>query len=101
MARLLVCTGVTYLDRIRVRVVQDALTEALPLYWERRAQMFEWAHHRPGDHVGTEMTVELIEEKNLELQDLADECRRRGRAREGLGVDFWGPVLDQLMEESE
>ena len=50
-----------HLEHFRLRVLQDALTEATAAYWKRRAQAFEDAAPRPGDFNGRASRAELQE----------------------------------------
>lgn len=42
-----------HVEHFQRRVLQDAMTDATAAYWRRRADTFEWARPRPGDHLGT------------------------------------------------
>ena len=91
-----------YIDRFRERVVQEAIAEALPAFWERRAELFEWAMSKPGDRPGTDMTHEQQLARDRWLQVLADECRARAAVRERLDADqWWGPIIKGLIEEAK
>lgn len=39
------------------RIIQDAIAEATPSYWDRRAETFEDCRPRPGDWLGTDPTA--------------------------------------------
>lgn len=41
------------------RLIQDAITAALPGQWERRARVFESARPRPGDYLGAASAADL------------------------------------------
>lgn len=43
------------------RVVQEAITVALPSYWRQRAAVLEWARPRPTDFNGGATTVEVAD----------------------------------------
>lgn len=58
------------------RVLEDALTEALPAYWERRAQALEDARHGPQDAPGRADADELAR-RARELDEAAQGCRDR------------------------
>jgi len=90
-----------YIDQFRERVVQEAIAEALPAFWHRRAELFEWAMSKPGDRLGDDMTPELQQRRDELLQLLADECHTRASVREKLGEDWWGPIIKGLVEEAK
>lgn len=90
-----------YVDRFRERVVQEALAQALPAYWLRRAELFEWAVSKPGDRPGTEETAEQQVKRDELLLALAQECRQRAAVRETLDGDWWGPIIKGLVEEAK
>lgn len=65
-----------FLDRFRVRVLQDALTEAEAAYWDRRADTFEAARPRPDDFTG-QATPQQLARRAARLTDVAQACRAR------------------------
>lgn len=85
-----------YVERFRARVIQDALAEALPGYWLRRAECFESARHRPGDFRG-ESTDEQLAARDAALVALVDECRRRASHREALDQQWWRPLIEEAL----
>jgi hypothetical protein len=60
------------IDHFRARVLQDCLSQALPMTWLDRARAFKDAAPRPGDYHG-EATQE-------ELRDRFNRCRATARA---------------------
>lgn len=62
------------LGRVLVRALEDALTEATPDYWTRRAEVFEQARPRPDDFVGRATRNELAA-RDARLVDAARACR--------------------------
>jgi len=68
-----------YVDRFRQRVLQDAIVEAVPAYWRRRATVF--------DQVGTPA-----------CDDIATACRRHANLVEqtGLAADVLVELVDEL-----
>lgn len=67
-----------HVDRIRARVLQDALSEATAAYWRRRAQWFRWAAPRPEDYTG-QATPEELDARRQRLLGLAEQCERRAQ----------------------
>lgn len=57
------------------RAIEDALSEATPGYWRRRAAALEAARPRPGDFPGRASEAELAE-RDRRLADAASACRR-------------------------
>lgn len=62
-----------HVERVRVRVVQDALAEALASYWSRRAAAFRHARPRPGDYTGQATEADLAETYRR-LEEIAVAC---------------------------
>jgi hypothetical protein len=67
-----------YVDHFRNRVLQDALTEAWPTYWERRARALEAARPCPGDFHGN-ATREDLRAQWCRLTEAARACRARAQ----------------------
>lgn len=65
-----------HIEHFRKRVVQDALTEAMADYWNRRAAVMEWARPRPDEFHG-EATTEQLREQWYRLTATAEACRQR------------------------
>lgn len=63
-----------YVEHFRARMLQDALNEATSRYWLRRAEQFEDARPRLGEHLGTQ-SAEQLRSKWLELTEIATACR--------------------------
>lgn len=63
-----------YVEHFRARILQDALNEATSSYWLRRAERFEAARPRVGEHHGNQ-TVDQLRSKWLELTEIATACR--------------------------
>ena len=60
-------------EQMRLRGVQQAITEAEAWYWDQRAQAFEAAAPKPGDYTGTTPDPELTER----CLETAQACRNR------------------------
>lgn len=60
------------------RVVEDALNEATPIYWEKRAETFEAARRRPCDFTGT-ATGDELSVRDRALRETAQACRARAQ----------------------
>lgn len=58
-----------------VRLIEEAIADALPYVWERRAEQLEQARPRPGDFNGRATAVELAE-RDQRLAEQAEGCRR-------------------------
>jgi hypothetical protein len=56
------------------RVVEEALTAALPAFWERRAEQLDDARPRPTDFHGRASSAELAE-RDRRLAEQAAACR--------------------------
>jgi hypothetical protein len=83
----------TYAEHFRQRLLQDALAEALSIYWERRAQAFLDARPRAGDFQGG-ATAEQLAALDRRLAATAQACRHR--ASLGLGADDFA-LVDQAL----
>ena len=72
---------VGYVDHFRQRVLQDAIAEALPGYWRRRADTFAAVRNNRCDEVATA-------------------CRRHAALieRTGLAADVLAELVDELDE---
>jgi len=69
-------------EPIRRRVVQDALNDALACTWHRRAELYDWARHRPGlDYTGNATPAELAE-RDRKLAAQAQACRHKAELLE-------------------
>jgi hypothetical protein len=84
------------LNHFAARVLQDALTEAIATYWERRAQ--QWAAAAPckDDYQGRASLTELLEAWER-CQEVARACRRhaallRSMAPEGISDEVWDAI---------
>jgi len=65
-----------YIDNFRRRVLEDALHEATPIYWRRRAEAFAGAQPRLHDYPGR-ATAADVEQQRLRLAEVELACRRR------------------------
>ena len=72
------------------RILRDAMNEATAAYWERRAQMFEWARPRPGDRLGADGRRGAAE-IDARCSAMARACRAKAAALR-LVVDDWEAV---------
>jgi hypothetical protein len=81
-----------------MRVLQDALAEALAVYWDRRAEALEAALPRPGDFVGASTPEECQERTQRLLQAIAA-CRRHGDLL-AYGQPYAADVASVLQEAS-
>lgn len=73
---------VEHIDHFQRRVVQDAVNEATAVYWQRRADMFEWARPRPGDRLGRDGRAGAAE-IDRRCKAAADACRARAAVLRG------------------
>lgn len=73
----------------RLRVLQDALSEATGAYWLRRAEVLDAARPRPGDYTGR-ATDEQLATAAKRCGDAALGCRQRAIVEQcyGLGADI-------------
>ena len=86
------------IDRFAVRVVQDALAEAMARYWIRRAEVLENARWKPGDYVGR-ATDEEIAVRDASLTLAAENCRRHARLlAEGTISPWEAPDTERAFE---
>jgi len=62
----------SYLDHFRARVLQDALAEALPVHWRRRAEQFGAVGNAACDEVATACRshAEFLEQHPIDLAEL-------------------------------
>lgn len=63
------------------RIIQDAIAEAMPSYWEHRAETFEDCRPRPGDFLGRDPTA--AQRIDLRCARSAAECRVRAATLRG------------------
>lgn len=66
------------LSRYAVRMLEDAITEAMPWHWTHRAEQLEDARPRPTDYRG-QATREDLAERYARLTEQADACRLHSR----------------------
>lgn len=62
------------LSRYAVRMLEDAITEAMPWHWTRRAEQLDNARPRLGDFHG-QATREDLAERHARLTEQAAACR--------------------------
>ena len=62
------------LSRYAVRMLEDAITEAMPWHWMRRAEDLDNARPRPGDYRG-QATSEDLADRYARLTEQAAACR--------------------------
>lgn len=90
-----------YMDLFAARVLTDALNEATPVYWSRRAQVFRDAAPKPGDFNGNATVTELAE-RTARCLAAAEACLNNGRriqlikASAPIPQDVWY-ALDELV----
>jgi hypothetical protein len=82
-------------EHSRARFLQDALNEATRTYWLRRADTFEAAKPRVGDHFG-KLTREEVRAQWHRLDQIARACR--ARAEVSL-VDELAPEVQTVLRE--
>lgn len=87
----------TYLEQFRSRVLQDALSEALPSYWTRRAAQWREALPREGDFLG-ESTEQDRTRRETQVRAMIEECGERATRREGLSPEWWAALMKELVE---
>ena len=84
------------LNHFAARVLQDALTEAIAGYWERRARQWEVAAPRKGDYHGQASRTELFQAWER-CQEIACACRRHATLLRSLvpgeiSEDVWDAI---------
>jgi hypothetical protein len=84
------------LNHFAARVLQDALTEAIAGYWERRARQWEAAAPCKDDYHGRASRSELLEAWE-QCQEVARACRShaallRSLAPAGISDDVWDAI---------
>lgn len=62
-------------DAVALRGLVDTYQQATGLWWERRAEMFDWAAPRPGDFTG-KATEQDVSERAARCREAARLCRR-------------------------
>ena len=62
-------------ERIAVRMIEDAVADALPDYWTRRAAEFEAARPRRGDYFGRSTRADRIAQ-DARCAATAEACRQ-------------------------
>lgn len=84
-----------YLENFTRALLVDALLQAWPQYWERRARAFENARPTVGEHHG-DRTVDELRAKWLELTEIAAACRARGTLAP---VELFEADVDAVLRE--
>lgn len=80
-----------YVEHFRARVLQDALNEATASYWLRRAEQFEQAKPRLGEHFGNR-TADDLRAKWRELDEIVRACRNRAT------VSLWQDLDEETQQ---
>lgn len=73
---------ITPLENAQLRIFRDIWQEAQSGYWERRADLLEFALPRPGDFTGA-ATSEEMEARRRRLQASIEACRNHARILRG------------------
>lgn len=76
-----------YLAHFLHRVLQDAYVEATAAYWIRRAEQFEAARPRRGEHHGQSAPADL-DDRDQRLAAIAQACRNRATLHDLSRVEF-------------
>jgi len=63
-----------FLSQFGIRMIQEAMTAAVPSTWERRADTLDSCRPKQGDFAGKATPVEL-ETRDLKLAEQAEACR--------------------------
>ncbi|OYO07883.1 hypothetical protein CGZ94_20660 [Enemella evansiae] len=71
-------TALDIADAVALRCLADSLHQATGIWWERRAESFDWAASRPGDFTGR-ATAEEIAFRDARCRDAARLCREHAR----------------------
>ncbi len=69
-------------EQMQKRAVLDMLNNATAAYWERRAELLEWAMPRPTDYNGL-ATPEQLAARAERLRSDAEQCRNHARLLRG------------------
>lgn len=77
-----------HIDQFSLRTIQQCITEAMSIYWVRRAETLEAARHREGDFTG-QATPEQIRKRDAGLTLAAQNCRIHARLLAEGTVDPW------------
>jgi hypothetical protein len=85
------------LNHFAARVLQDALTEAIAGYWERRARQWEAAAPRKGDYHGRASRTELLDARER-CQEVARACRWHAALLRSLAL---GEISDDVWDAIE
>jgi hypothetical protein len=84
-------------DTMRRRAIQQAIGDALPDVWRRRAQAFRGAAPKPSDFVGQATLHDLVQ-LGKDCLDTALACERYAALLEefGLSEDLRGSIDDEI-----
>ncbi|WP_020385894.1 hypothetical protein [Kribbella catacumbae] len=86
------------IDRFAIRTIQQCITEAMSLYWVKRAEVLEAARSKPGDFIGR-ATVEEIAVRDAGLTLAATNCRNHARLlAEGTVSPWIAPDAEHAFE---
>jgi hypothetical protein len=80
------------------RIIQDALTEALPAYWRRRAQQFEDAAPTLEDFRGN-ATPDQLRERWRDCKTAAQACRNHAALLESDLPDYIADEIADVLGE--
>lgn len=89
---------VVFAEQVRLRCLQDALSEGLAVTFERRAALFEWARPKPGDFTGS-ATAADIAARDARLRADADRCRRHAALLLGEGASAYADDVASVFAE--
>ena len=89
---------ISYLEHFARRVLQDALTEAAPAYWRRRAEALRAARHRVGDYL-PDGRLEAARARWRELTETARACEAKAAFIERYGCELFANEVASVMGE--
>lgn len=88
----------SYLENFTRRLLQDALSEAAPAYWRRRAKALRAARHRSGDYLPSDH-LEAARAKWRTLTELAAACEAKAAFLEMYGNEIFAADVASVLGE--
>ena len=95
----MVAEPITYLEHFGRRVLLDALAEAAPAYWRRRAEALRAARHNPTSDYLPPERLQAARARWAELTAAADACDNKATFLEAYGRELFAADVAAVMAE--
>ena len=90
---------ISYLEHFGRRVLLDALAEAAPAYWRRRAEALRAARHNPTSDYLPPERLQAARARWAELTAAADACDNKATFLEAYGRELFAADVAAVMAE--